>query len=283
MPRTFIALDLETTGLDNARDAIIEVGAAKFQDDRIIDRYSTLINPGRPIPYEITQLTGITDRDVTGKPRFDQVASQITRFVGGAPVVGHNVSFDLGFLRGQGLLTENTGLDTWELSTILLPGRSGYSLGVLAEQFGLGMAGQHRALEDAERSGLLFVRLTEIAAKLPRAVLMEINRLAKDTFWSLADVFRDALIASGAAAPCAARPARSRWSSWRPTARCSNRCARPSPSCPRSIRSRSTTPSWRPCCGRAARSAAPSPATNSGRPRCTCSNRWRARSTRRIT
>ena len=141
MPRTFIALDLETTGLDNARDAIIEVGAAKFQDDRIIDRYSTLVNPGRPIPYEITQLTGITDRDVAGKPRFDQVASQITRFVGGAPVVGHNVSFDLGFLRGQGLLTENTGLDTWELSTILLPGRSGYSLGVLAEQFGLGMAG----------------------------------------------------------------------------------------------------------------------------------------------
>ncbi len=206
MPRTFIALDLETTGLDNARDAIIEVGAAKFQDDRIIDRYSTLINPGRPIPYEITQLTGITDRDVTGKPRFDQVASQITRFVGGAPVVGHNVSFDLGFLRGQGLLTENTGLDTWELSTILLPGRSGYSLGVLAEQFGLGMAGQHRALEDAERSGLLFVRLTEIAAKLPRAVLMEINRLAKDTFWSLADVFRDALIAAGAVRSGAAGP-----------------------------------------------------------------------------
>lgn len=198
MPRTFVALDLETTGLDPSRDAIIEVGAVRYRDDQPIDQYSTLVNPGRPIPYEITQLTGITDRDVVGKPRFDQVASQITRFVGGAPVVGHNVSFDLGFLRGQGLLAENTGLDTWELSTILLPGLSGYSLGVLAERFGLGMAGQHRALEDAQRTGQLFVRLCEQAAKLPRPVLMEINRLARESFWSLADVFRDALAATGA-------------------------------------------------------------------------------------
>ena len=167
MPRTFIALDLETTGLDKDRDAIIEVGAVKFRDDAPVDRYSTLINPGRPIPYEITQLTGITDRDLVGKPRFDQAAAAIMRFVGSTPVVGHNVSFDLGFLRAQGLLTENLGLDTWELATILMPGLPGYSLGVLAGRLGLGMAGQHRALTDAERSGLLFVRLTELAARLP--------------------------------------------------------------------------------------------------------------------
>ncbi len=197
MPRTFIALDLETTGLDKDRDAIIEVGAVKFRDDAPVDRYSTLVNPGRPIPYEITQLTGITDRDLVGKPRFDQVAAAIMRFVGSAPVVGHNVSFDLGFLRAQGLLTENLGLDTWELATILVPGLPGYSLGVLAERLGLGMAGQHRALTDAERSGLLFVRLTELAARLPRAVLMEINRLARESFWPLADVFRDAAAAAG--------------------------------------------------------------------------------------
>jgi len=197
VPRTFIALDLETTGLDKDRDAIIEVGAIKFRDDAPVDRYSTLVNPGRPIPYEITQLTGITDRDLAGKPRFDQVAAAIMRFVGSAPVVGHNVSFDLGFLRAQGLLTENLGLDTWELATILMPGLPGYSLGVLAERLGLGMAGQHRALMDAERSGLLFVRLTELAARLPRAVLMEINRLARESFWPLADVFRDAAAAAG--------------------------------------------------------------------------------------
>lgn len=197
MPRTFIALDLETTGLDKDRDAIIEFGAVKFRDDMPVDRYSTLINPGRPLPYEITQLTGITDRDLIGKPRFDQVATTIMRFVSGAAVVGHNVGFDLGFLHGQGLLIENQGLDTWELATILLPGLPGYSLGVLAERLGLGMAGQHRALEDAERSGLLFVRLCEMAARLPRAVLMEINRLAQGSLWPLADVFREALAAAG--------------------------------------------------------------------------------------
>ena len=197
MPRTFVALDLETTGLDKDRDAIIEFGAVKFQDGLPIDRYSTLINPGRPIPFEITQLTGITDRDIVGKPRFDQVVSAIMRFVGGAPVVGHNVSFDLGFLRGQGLLTENTGIDTWELATIVLPSLTGYSLGVLADRFGLSMAAQHRALQDAERTGLLFVKLCDLAAKLPRAILLEINRLARESFWSLADVFRDALAAAG--------------------------------------------------------------------------------------
>ncbi len=197
MPRTFVALDLETTGLDKDRDAIIEVGAVRFQDGVPVERYSTLINPGRPIPYEITQLTGITDRDLIGKPRFDQVAPAIMRFVGRAAVVAHNAGFDLGFLRSQGLLIENLGLDTWELATILMPGLPGYSLGALAEQLGLGMAGQHRALEDAERAGLLFVRLCQLAARLPRAVLMEINRAARDSLWPLADVFREALAAAG--------------------------------------------------------------------------------------
>ena len=196
---TFVALDLETTGLDKDRDAIIEVGAIRFRDDAPVERYSTLINPGRPIPNEITQLTGITERDLNGMPRFDQVAGLIMRFVGGAPVVGHNVSFDLGFLRGQGLLTENLGLDTWELATILLPNQPGYSLGVLASRFGLDMVGQHRALEDAERTGWLFVKLCELAGRLPRAVLMEINRLGRTSLWPLADVFRDALATKEAA------------------------------------------------------------------------------------
>ncbi len=205
MPRTFVALDLETTGLDKDRDAIIEVGAVRFRDGVPVERYGTLINPGRPIPYEITQLTGITDRDLIGKPRFDQVAPAIMRFVGSAAVVAHNVGFDLGFLRSQGLLTENLGLDTWELATILMPGLPGYSLGVLAERLGLGMAGQHRALEDAERAGLLFVKLCELAARLPRPVLMEINRLARGSAWPLADVFREAL-ATGGVARAAAGP-----------------------------------------------------------------------------
>ncbi len=197
VPRTFVALDLETTGLDPNRDAIIEVGAVKFRDGEPVEEYHSLINPGRPLPFEISQLTGITDRDLIGKPAFDQVAGAVMRFVGQQSVVGHNVGFDLGFLRGQGLLAENLGLDTWELSTILLPSLPGYSLGALADRFGLAQGSKHRALDDARMTGRLFLYLCERAAHVPRAVLLEIIRLAQDSDWPLAEVFAAALPAAG--------------------------------------------------------------------------------------
>ena len=200
MPRTYIALDLETTGLSAERDAIIEVGAVKFRDGEACEEFSTLIDPGRPIPYEVRQLTGIADADVLGKPRFAEVADQLMRFVGQHPVVAHNASFDLGFLRAQGLCHENAGLDTWELSTVLLPDQPSYSLGALAASLGIVHENQHRALSDAYVAGQLFAYLCERARRLPRAVLLEINRLAHGSNWLLAPVFADALAAGGGAA-----------------------------------------------------------------------------------
>ena len=197
VPRTYVALDLETTGLNSNRDKIIEIGAVRFRDGKPVGQYSTLINPGRSIPYEIQQLTGISNADVAGQPRLDQVADQIMRFVGHNPVVGHNVSFDLDFMRARGLLTENVGLDTWELATILLPNQSGYSLGALAERFGLGLENHHRALDDALAAGHLFRRLCEEATQLPRPILLEISRLTQDSGWPLARVFVEALTAIG--------------------------------------------------------------------------------------
>lgn len=197
MPRTYVALDLETTGLSAERDAIIEVGAVKYRDGEMVDEFVSLVNPGRPIPSEITMLTGITDRDVSSAPAFSQIETALMRFVGALPVVGHNVSFDLGFVRGQGLLTENKGLDTWELATILLPSLPGYSLAALAGHFGLSLPNAHRALNDARATGLLLARLCDEAARLPRAVLLEINRLAYGSEWPLAEVFAEALAAAG--------------------------------------------------------------------------------------
>ncbi len=197
MPRNYVALDLETTGLNAEKDAIIEVGAVKYRDGETMDEFATLINPGRPIPYEITMLTGITDRDVIDAPAFGQIETVLMRFVGGLPVVGHNVSFDLGFMHSQGLLTENKGLDTWELATILLPSLPGYSLGALASRFSLSLPNAHRALDDARATGLLFALLCGEAARLSRAVLQEINRLAYGSDWPLAEVFAEALAAAG--------------------------------------------------------------------------------------
>jgi ATP-dependent DNA helicase DinG len=197
LPRTYVAIDLETTGLSAERDAIIEVGAVKFRDGEIVDEFGSLVNPGRPIPPEITMITGIADRDVANAPRFSHVANDFMRFVGGSPVVGHNVGFDLGFLRGQGLLTENVGLDSWELATILLPSLPGYSLGALAERFDIRSPSQHRALDDARATGKLFALLCDEAARLPQAVLLEINRLTAGSDWPPAVVFGEALTTLG--------------------------------------------------------------------------------------
>ena len=103
MNQTFVALDLETTGLDPKRDTIIEIGCVKFRGNEILDEWSSLVNPGRKLPFVISQLTGITDRELIGKPRLADLLAPLSRFVGTAPVVAHNASFDLGFLREAGL------------------------------------------------------------------------------------------------------------------------------------------------------------------------------------
>ncbi|MGQ9489539.1 MAG: helicase C-terminal domain-containing protein [Anaerolineae bacterium] len=201
MPHTYVTLDLETTGLNPEKDAVVEIGAVKYYDGQPVDTFSSLVNPGRPIPYEITMLTGITDRDVITAPRFGQVAEQVARFVGHLPVVGHNVSFDLGFMQARGLLLENTGLDTWELATVVLPSLPSYSLPALAERFGLKSQQQHRALDDALVAGRLFVLLCERAAQLPGPVLREIVRLAQGSEWPLTQVFVEALQRHGTVVP----------------------------------------------------------------------------------
>ena len=113
MPRTYIVLDLETTGLDADRDAIIEVGAVKFRDDEVLDTFSTFVNPGRPIPLPITELTGIRDEDVASAPGLHDVLARLARFAGECPIVGHSVQFDLSFVRRHSRLIDNESLDTF--------------------------------------------------------------------------------------------------------------------------------------------------------------------------
>ena len=197
LPRIYVALDLETTGLSSEKDAIIEVGAVKYRDGERVETLDALVNPGRPIPYEITLLTGIRNEDVIGKPKFDQIAGPLQRFVSGAPIVGHNVAFDLGFLRNRGLFVENLGLDTWELASVLIPSRPSYSLSSLAAHFGIPSPDQHRALNDAEVTARLFEILCEHASMLPKGVVAEILRLAEvvrhsGVDWSLRSVFTEA-------------------------------------------------------------------------------------------
>jgi ATP-dependent DNA helicase DinG len=198
MNRTYVSLDLETTGLDPERDAILEVGAVRFRttlDDgtiqaHVLDTWSTLVDPGRPIPIQVQHLTGITEEEVQRAPRFPQVIGHLRRFVSQYPVIGHNVGFDLSFLSNHSLALTNPAVDTFELASVLMPHVARYSLTKLGEAFDLDNLGSHRALEDALMTVDLFVALLRHASELPGATLKEINRLADRVDWPLKEVFR---------------------------------------------------------------------------------------------
>jgi len=93
-----VAVDLETTGLDSNEDRIIEIGAVKFREDEILDQWSSFINPGRSIPLYVTQLTGINNSDVAKAPPLANVQQKLRTFIGNAPILGHNIRFDISFL-----------------------------------------------------------------------------------------------------------------------------------------------------------------------------------------
>lgn len=194
---TYVAVDLETTGFDPERDAIIEIGAVKFQDERVLDTFHSLINPGRKIPFKIAELTGINQQEADAAPSLFSQLPCLDRFVGQAPVVGHNVSFDLSFLRRHNVLQTNAALDTWRLSQVLVPHAERYSLGTLAEELGIRLPATHRALDDARVTHALFVALFERAIALPAEMLKAIVKAAHQGHWSAASFFQQALHAAG--------------------------------------------------------------------------------------
>lgn len=191
MGRIYVALDLETTGLQPEHDAIIEIGAVKFRQDEVLETWSSLVNPQRPIPYKIIQLTGITQAEANQAPALFSVITPLRSFVRDYPIVGHNVSFDLGFLKRHRLFLDNPTIDTFELAGILLPHAARYSLGTLADALDITFPIRHRALDDALATKDLFLGLLQQASQLDLSVIREINRLAAKSDWSLKPVFQD--------------------------------------------------------------------------------------------
>lgn len=194
MSRIYVSLDIETTGLNADDDAIIEIGAVRFKGDHVFDTFSQLINPGQRIPYKIEQLTGISNADVAGAPALAEVLPRLSRFVGDAPIIGHNIGFDLSFLQKHNVLTQNMGVDTFELASILLPHASRYSLSALLKYLRIQLPpeGQaHRALDDAQATQQLFTALLDQARRLDGRIIDEVARIAGRTNWPLALVFKD--------------------------------------------------------------------------------------------
>ncbi|MBL0344795.1 helicase C-terminal domain-containing protein [Candidatus Villigracilis affinis] len=190
---TIVSLDIETTGLDENREAIIEIAAVKFNGRRIENEFNTLINPGKHIPEFITGLTGIDDAMVRQAPRLRDIAHELTAFVGDAPILGHNVKFDIGFLRKAGLFEYQQTIDTYELASVLMPTASRYNLGSLGQQLNILLPATHRALDDARVTQAAYVRLFEMACELPLEILNEIVQLGDFVDWDASWVFQQAL------------------------------------------------------------------------------------------
>lgn len=180
---SIVSLDIETTGLDPSKDTIIEIGAVKFNGNRVEAEYSQLINPGRPIPPMITQLTGITNEMVRNEPPIKAVIQEFDDFVGNCPVLGHNVRFDLSFLRKHKILEFNDVIDTYELAAVFLPTASRYNLGALGQLLSIPFPATHRALDDARVTRVVYEKLAQKAAGLPIEILAELVRQSDRTDW----------------------------------------------------------------------------------------------------
>ena len=158
----YAIVDIETTGGSARLERITEIAVYVHDGKRIIDEYSTLINPERNIPYFITALTGISNEMVEDAPKFFEVAKKIVEITEGNIFVAHNARFDYSFIRQEfsmlGYNFKRPLLDTVSLSRKLLPGHKSYSLGNLCRDLGIEIVGRHRASGDA----LATVRLMEI-------------------------------------------------------------------------------------------------------------------------
>ncbi len=193
--RTLVSLDIETTGFDPERDAILEIGIVRFRGEDVLEEWSSLIDPQRPVPHKITELTGITDDMVKreGISLWDGLG-KAQQIIGNAPIIGHNIAFDLGFFRSlktPPLFTKNTALDTFELASILVPHAGRYSLGALAAELGISLPESHRAMADARTAHQLYLRIFERAVALPPKIVEEISAHASLSGWTLADFWRD--------------------------------------------------------------------------------------------
>lgn len=183
---TYVVFDIETTGLSKEKEMITEIGAVKVADGKIIDRFSTFVNPQRPISAEITKLTGITDDMVKDAPTIENVLPEFLKFCEDTVLVAHNASFDTGFIRiaaeraGLGEL-HHTIVDTLELARALLPELNKHKLDIVCEHLGVTLNGHHRAVNDAEATAEVFIKFLDMLAEKKVFTLDEINVLASRT------------------------------------------------------------------------------------------------------
>ena len=179
---TYCVLDLETTGLSFRTEKITEIGIMKYKDGEVIDSFSTFVNPQRPIPQEVIDVTNITDEMVADAPTIDQIMPKVLEFIGDSVIVAHNADFDVGFLKHNckllGLKLENTYVDTLRLAKDLFPDYKKYKLGIIAENLGIKVDVAHRALDDVDTTVKVFRIMIDMLKERGAKTLEDFDRVA---------------------------------------------------------------------------------------------------------
>ncbi len=163
MEKDYVVFDFETTGLESAKDEIIEIGAVKISKGKIVSTFSTFIKPSVPIPAEITELTHITDDMVADAPAINYVLPDFYKYCYGCTLVAQNISFDYGFLNaiGKKMLYnfDNPQYDTMVMARNKLRGLKNYKLGTICDYLGVSLVGAHRAVNDCLATAKVFLKL----------------------------------------------------------------------------------------------------------------------------
>ncbi|MDR7856231.1 PolC-type DNA polymerase III [Tissierella sp.] len=178
---TYVVFDIETTGLSAINDMITEIGAVRIKDGKVIDVYSQLINPNRPIPTKITELTGITDEMVRDKPSIHEVILDFKEFIKDDVLVAHNASFDVGFIRQNmklnNLELDNPVLDTLELSRAVFPELKNHKLNNIAKHLNVSLVNHHRAVDDATATAEILIKILNMLCENNISSFKQINTL----------------------------------------------------------------------------------------------------------
>ena len=162
----FVVFDLETTGFSALVDRVIEIGAVKIKNNEIVDRFSTFVNPQIPISFRIENLTGINDQMVMNSGTIEQILPDFIEFCKGCVMVAHNAEFDMSFIinnaEKMGIEFAPTYIDTVLLSQFLIPALHNYKLDTLTKHLNVVLDNHHRAVDDAEATAHIFLKLVQM-------------------------------------------------------------------------------------------------------------------------
>lgn len=180
---SYVVFDLETTGFNPFTDRIIEIGAVKIENGKVVDTFSEFVNPKISIPYRITELTSITDAMVADAESIETLLPKFLKFCEGSSLVAHNADFDVSFIRAKSkqldLEFEPTYLDTVALTRILVPTLGKYKLDTVAKHFNISLENHHRAVDDATATAYIYLKLLELLKARDVENLDEVNKLSE--------------------------------------------------------------------------------------------------------